>query len=139
MGLDLGDSRIGVALSDPTGTIAGALTTLQRKNPDQDIAELGKLAAEHAVSKLIIGLPINMDGSLGPQAKKTQAFAERAGAALGIPVEFWDERLSSRAVESVLIEAGMSRQKRKGVIDKVAAVYILQGYLDSRPHSERAL
>jgi putative Holliday junction resolvase len=130
MGLDLGEKRVGVALSDELGITAGPLTVLNRRPHQTFLQTIADLYNEHGVEKIIIGLPRNMDGSLGPQAQRVLAMANELKK-IGLNVDTWDERLSTVAAERVLLEADLSRQKRKQVIDKVAAAYILQGYLDS--------
>lgn len=130
MALDLGEKRVGVALSDELYITAGPLTVLNRRPHQTFLQTVADLYKEHGVVKVVIGLPRNMDGSLGPQAQRVLAMASELRK-IGLTVDTWDERLSTVAVERVLIEADLSRQKRKQVIDKVAAAYILQGYLDS--------
>jgi len=112
--------------------IAQGVTTLKRKGVDHDISELRKLIEEWEVTKIVIGLPKNMNNTLGPSAEMVLSFIEELNKHSAIPVITWDERLSTVAAEKVLLEADMSRKKRKRVIDKVAAILILQGYLDSQ-------
>ncbi len=130
MGLDVGEVRIGVALSDETGLIAQGLKTLQRESWHKDLTALAEMAAEYEVEKIVVGNPINMDGIAGPQSDKVQDFVRRLGEVTAVPIALWDERLSSSSAERVLIEGGMQRSKRKQVIDRLAAVIILQNYLD---------
>lgn len=137
MGLDVGDKRIGVAISDPMGWTAQPHTVLHRTNPAHDFARLSEQCREWQIEKLVVGLPLNMNGSVGPRAQLVREFAEQLSAVTGIEVEYWDERLSTKSAERTLLEADMSRRKRKGVVDKLAAVYILQGYLDNRSRSDR--
>lgn len=141
MGLDLGTKTIGVALSDRLLTSASALETVKRKKFGVDADALAALIAKHEVCALILGLPRNMDGSEGPRAQATRAFArnlsQRSDFA-GMPVAFWDERLSTVAAERALIEADATRKRRSEVIDAVAASYILQGALDRLRHMRRA-
>lgn len=141
MGLDLGTKTIGVALSDRLLTSASALETVKRKKFGLDADALAALIAKHEVCALILGLPRNMDGSEGPRAQATRAFArnlsQRSDFA-GMPVAFWDERLSTVAAERALIEADATRKRRSEVIDAVAASYILQGALDRLRHMRRA-
>lgn len=141
MGLDLGTKTIGVALSDRLLTSASALETVKRKKFGVDADALAALVTKHEVCALILGLPRNMDGSEGPRAQATRAFArnlsQRSDFA-GMPVAFWDERLSTVAAERVLIEADATRKRRSEVIDAVAASYILQGALDRLRHLRRA-
>jgi len=132
LGLDIGSKTIGVAVSDELCLIAQGVTTLKRKGVDHDISELRKLIEEWEVTKIVIGLPKNMNNTLGPSAEMVLSFIEELNKHSAIPVITWDERLSTVAAEKVLLEADMSRKKRKRVIDKVAAILILQGYLDSQ-------
>lgn len=131
MGLDVGDKRIGVALSDELGLTAQGLTVLRRRGLDADLAALRELAGAHGVACVVVGLPRNLDGSLGPQGEKVLAFVDRLARELGLPVETWDERLTTRAAERALIAGDLSRARRRQVVDKVAAALILQGYLDA--------
>ena len=130
LGLDLGSKTIGVAISDELHLIAQGLFTLKRKGLQQDIRELKKLIEEQNVKKLVVGLPKNMNNTLGPSAKMVLSFIEELTKSVDLPVVTWDERLSTVAAEKALLEADMSRKKRKRVIDTVAAQLILQGYLD---------
>ena len=130
--MDIGSKTIGVAVSDELCLIAQGVTTLKRKGLDHDISELRRLIEEREVTKIVIGLPKNMNNTLGPSAKMVLSFIEELNKHSAIPVITWDERLSTVAAEKVLLEADMSRKKRKRVIDKVAAMLILQGYLDSQ-------
>mgnify|MGYP001816327144 FL=1 len=130
--MDIGSKTIGVAVSDELCLIAQGVTTLKRKGLDHDISELCKLIEEREVTKIVVGLPKNMNNSLGPSAEMVLSFIEELNKHSAIPVITWDERLSTVAAEKVLLEADMSRKKRKRVIDKVAAILILQGYLDSQ-------
>jgi putative Holliday junction resolvase len=130
LGLDLGTKTIGIALSDAGRRIASPLTLISRTRFTQDAVALLALADEHAVVGFVLGLPLNMDGSEGPRAQATRAFARNLAAKTDIPIAFWDERLSTAAVERMLIEADRSRKRRAELIDKMAAAYILQGALD---------
>ncbi len=130
MGLDLGTKTIGIALSDLSQSVATPTETLKRKKFTADAAYIVSLATEQDVQALIIGLPLNMDGSEGPRAQATRAFARNMRQHTDLPVVFWDERLSTVAVERTLLEADASRKRRGEVIDKMAAGYILQGALD---------
>jgi len=132
MGLDVGTKTVGVAVSDPLGITAQGVTTVRRTGLKRDLAALEALAREREVTRAVVGLPINMDGSEGPRAEASRAFARALEQALGIPVELWDERLSTVAAERALLEADVSRAKRREVIDQVAATLILQGWLDAR-------
>lgn len=131
MGLDVGDKRIGVALSDLMGWTAQGLETIHRTNIKSDLQRIETIIKEHDVKKIVVGLPKNMNGTLGPQSEKVVEFAERLKKRTNLEIIFWDERLTTVAAERTLIEADVSRKKRKTVIDKVAAIHILQGYLDS--------
>jgi putative Holliday junction resolvase len=130
MGLDLGTKTIGVAVSDPDRRLAAPVETIARKRFGDDAARLFALAGERRVAGYVLGLPINMDGSEGPRAQATRAFARNLAKLTELPIALWDERLSTAAVERALIEADVSRDKRKAVIDQHAAAYILQGALD---------
>ena len=130
IGLDLGTKTIGLALSDVGRSIATALTTLKRVKFTKDAEALLALCAEHDVSGLVIGLPLNMDGSEGPRAQATRAFARNLAALTELPMTLWDERLSTVAAERAMIAADMSRAKRAEKIDSAAAAFILQGALD---------
>jgi putative Holliday junction resolvase len=138
MGLDVGDRRIGIALSDPLGFTAQGYSTLERKSDDQVLETISRLCDEYEVGKIVVGLPLNMNGSLGPRARLVQEWAEQLGVRSGREVVFWDERLSTVSAQRVLLEADLSRKKRKGLVDKVAAVYILQGYLDRQSQNKTA-
>lgn len=133
LGLDVGEQRIGVALSDPLGWTAQGLCTLERSQEEEkDVNRLNQIIKEYEVEKVVVGLPKNMNGSLGPQAQKVQDFAQKLEAVCGVAVIFWDERLSTVLAKRTLLDADVSRKKRKRVIDKMAAVVILQSYLDSQ-------
>lgn len=131
MGLDVGDKRIGIAMSDLLMITAQGLETYTRQEESEDIAHIASLYQQNGCSAIVCGLPLNMDGTEGFQAEKVKDFAAKVGQACGTEVIFSDERLTTVLSEKVLIQADMSRQKRRKVIDKVAAVTILQGYLDS--------
>jgi putative Holliday junction resolvase len=130
IGLDLGTKTIGVAASDPDRRIATAVETIVRKAFTADAQRLLALAAERAAVGFVLGLPINMDGSEGPRAQSTRAFARNLAKITELPIALWDERLSTVAVERELIAADVSRAKRAAVIDQHAAMFILQGALD---------
>ncbi len=130
LGLDVGKKTIGLALSDITLTIASPLETIKRTRFGDDAERLGRLIEEFAVGALVIGLPINMDGSEGRRCQSVRAFAANLMARIDIDICFWDERLSTRAAERMLIDADLSRQRRGELVDKTAAAYILQGALD---------
>jgi len=130
VGLDLGTKTIGVAVSDPDRRLAAGVTTIIRKAFKADAETLLALGRERRVTGLVLGLPINMDGSEGPRAQSTRAFARNLAKLTELPIGLWDERLSTAAVERGLIEADMSRARRAEVIDQHAAAFILQGALD---------
>ena len=135
IGLDLGTKTIGVAASDPDRRLATAVETIARKTFSADAARLLALAAERQAAAFVLGLPINMDGSEGPRAQSARAFAKNLARLTDLPIAFWDERLSTAAVERELIAADMSRARRAKVIDQHAAVFILQGALDRLAHA----
>lgn len=130
MGLDIGDKTIGVAVSDIMGLTAQGVTTIKRVGKKKDIEEIKKIIAERQVNKIVSGLPKNMNGTIGTQGEKVQKFCELLKQETNLPIEFWDERLSTVAAERSLIEGNVRRENRKKVIDMLAAVIILQGYLD---------
>jgi putative Holliday junction resolvase len=130
IGLDLGTKTIGVAASDPDRRLAAGVETVARKSFSADAARLIALAAERKAIGFVLGLPINMDGSEGPRAQSTRAFARNLARLTDLPIALWDERLSTAAVERDLIAADASRRKRAAVIDQHAAAFILQGALD---------
>ncbi len=139
MGLDVGDRRIGVALSDETATLASALTTVSRVGGRKDAAAVADLARRHEVAAVVVGLPLNMDGTRGPQAEKVLGFVEGLRRRLApVPVVTRDERLTTVEAEEKLREAGMGWKERKRLVDQVAAVVILQEYLDERPSAAAA-
>ncbi len=130
MGLDLGEKTIGIALSDGLRMTATPVETLRRKKFTPDARHIIDMAERENVAAFVIGLPVNMDGSMGPRVQSTKAFARNLARMTDIPVVLWDERLSTAAVERTLLEADMSRAKRAQVVDKLAAAWILQGLLD---------
>lgn len=130
MGLDIGDKTIGVAVSDIMGLTAQGVTTIKRIGKKKDIEAIKKIIEEKQVNKIVSGLPKNMNGTVGPQGEKVQKFCELLKEETNLPIEFWDERLSTVAAERSLIEGNVRRENRKKVIDMLAAVIILQGYLD---------
>lgn len=134
MGLDVGSKTVGVALSDELGWTAQGLTTIQinEEKSEFGIDKLGTIIKESQVKEIVVGLPKNMNGSIGPRGEASQHYADLLEKTFGLPVVLWDERLTTMAAERVLLEADVSRKKRKKVIDKMAAVMILQGYLDSK-------
>ncbi|SHK08370.1 Holliday junction resolvase RuvX [Desulforamulus aeronauticus] len=131
MGLDVGDKTIGVALSDPLGWTAQGLEVIRRENIEKDFTRLDEIIQEYQVERILVGLPKNMNATIGPQGEKVLAFVEQLKDKFALPVKTWDERLSTVAAERMLIQADVSRSKRKKVIDKMAAAVILQGYLDA--------
>ncbi len=136
LGLDLGEKNIGVAVSDQLGWTAQGLESIRSNGQvDADLDKINVVVQKYEVEKIIVGLPRNMDGSYGPQAKKALKYAKLLNKRLDLPVETWDERLSTVAAQRVLIEADVSRKKRRRVVDKMAAAIILQGYLDSTVHN----
>jgi len=130
IGLDYGDKTIGVAVSDDLGITAQGVTTIKRVGARKDINRVLEYVEEYEASEIVVGLPRSMDGSMGPRAEKTVEFAEKLMSSTDVPVKYYDERLSTSMVERMLIEADVSRKKRKQVIDMLAAQVILQGYLD---------
>lgn len=137
IGVDLGEKTIGLSLSDVNRTIASPLETLPRGKFKADAEKLLALAAKFGVGGLVIGLPRNMDGSEGPSAQSARAFVRNLSPLTELAIVFWDERLSTAAVERTLIEADTSRRRRDEVVDKVAAAYILQGALDRLGYGKR--
>lgn len=130
LGLDLGQKTIGVAISDPLGFTAQGLTTIRRSIKEKDIEELKKICEDYKVESIVIGLPKNMNGTIGPSGEIAMAFGKLIEEQLEIEVKFWDERLTTVAAHKAMLEADLSRSKRKKIVDKVASTYILQGYLD---------
>ncbi len=132
LALDVGDVRIGVALSDETGTLASGLVTLRSAGPRKDAQAVAALVREHAVAEVVVGLPLRLDGTLGPRGEQVVAFVERLRRVLRVPVVTRDERLTSVAADERLAEAGVKRRERKARIDQAAAALILQEHLDER-------
>lgn len=131
MGVDYGDRRTGLAVSDDSRVIAFPRETLECDHVEQAAAAVARAAEAERAAEIVVGHPVNMDGSKGTRAVRTEAFAAELAKRTAIPVRMWDERLSTKIAESVLIEAGTRREKRRGVVDKLAAQVILQGYLDA--------
>jgi putative Holliday junction resolvase len=133
MGLDVGSKTVGIALSDELGWTAQGLKTLKINEEKNEFGfdEIGQLIKEYEVSKVVIGLPKNMNGSIGPRGEASQQYAKEIETKFAVETVLWDERLTTMAAERILLEADVSRKKRKKVIDKMAAMMILQGYLDS--------
>lgn len=132
LGLDPGEKRIGVAVSDALGITAQPLTSIPRSSLKADIEAIRQICEAYQVKHIVLGLPLNLNGSMGEKARQAVELAAELKEHLGLEVTLWDERLSTQAVEEVLLDADTSRRKRKRVIDKLAAAYILQGYLDRR-------
>ena len=130
MALDVGSRTIGIACSDALLMTAQGIETIRRTSLENDFNRLRELISEYEVHELVVGMPKNMNGTKGDRAEKTEEFVEKMKAVIDLPVTFWDERLSTVMAERQLIAADVSRKKRKGVIDKMAAVVVLQGYLD---------
>ena len=130
LGLDMGSKTIGVALSDPLGWTAQGITTIRRTKKEQDLEEVNKICNEYGVETIVVGLPKNMNGTIGESGEKALEFAEQLKEKPGLPIEMWDERLTTVAAHRAMLEADLSRNKRKKIVDKIAATYILQGYLD---------
>ena len=135
LGVDPGKKRVGLAVCDPTESLASPLQVLQRRALEQIVADIAAVCRREQVGAVVVGLPLNMDGSKGPAAQDAEHLAQKIAEAAGLPVHLWDERLSSVTVEQRLIELDMSRAKRRGKIDKLAAQVILQGFLDARHHA----
>lgn len=134
LGLDVGDRRIGLALGDPLGVLASTLGALERRGAERDIKAILALIEENKVERIVVGLPRRLDGTLGDQARKVQDFVQKLMEASSVPVEFWDERLSTVAAQDRLREAG-ARRPARGRVDAAAATHVLQGYLDARDRS----
>jgi putative Holliday junction resolvase len=132
MGLDVGDKRIGIAFSDEGASIALPRETLERKGTSKDVARLVELARSEEVREIVVGMPFSLDGSMGPQAERVARFVEVLRSATELPVVTWDERFSTKDAERMLLDADVSRAKRKNVVDRLAAALILQSYLDAR-------
>ncbi len=132
LGIDFGDARIGLAISDPIGFFASGLETYNRKNPQADIQHILNLIKEKDVKTLVVGLPLNMDGTEGIRVEKTKEFCEQLKDLAGVDIIYVDERLTTVQAEKMLIEQNVRREDRKKVIDKVAATIILQSYLDKK-------
>lgn len=133
LGVDFGERRIGLSVSDPVGITAQPAGTLERRSPEEAVEDIRSLAAERGAGRIVVGLPLNMNGSEGPAARAARGFAESLRRGVGLPVVLWDERLTTAEGESLMRSAGLSRRKRAGRRDGIAAQLILQSYLDSRP------
>jgi putative Holliday junction resolvase len=136
LGLDIGEKRIGIAVSDALRCTAQGLTVLNRSGVADDIGVIKELIKTSQVSEVVVGLPKNMDGSLGEGARKVLSFVSKLEEALSVPIVLWDERWTTVAATRMLLQADVTRKKRRKVVDKVAAVLILQGYLDSLDNPE---
>lgn len=132
MGLDIGDRTVGVAVSDEGGVLAQGVCVVRRRTLERDLEALRALVLERGVERIVAGLPRRLAGDLGPQAEKVLAFVGALREAVAIPVELWDERLTTRIAERTLREADVARSRRRALVDQVAASVILQGFLDSR-------
>jgi len=135
MALDVGKVRVGVAVTDPLGYTAQPLLTLWRKTRGEDLRSLLRLIRRHEVTEIVVGNPLHMSGDVSPWAAKVQEFAEELRVRSGLPVQLWDERLSSVAAHEILNEAGHDKRDRKYVIDQVAAVVILRGWMEAKEHA----
>jgi putative holliday junction resolvase len=131
LGIDLGTKTLGLALSDVERRIASPLATLERSKFTADAKKIQALVARFGIGAIVFGLPLNMDGSEGPRAQATRAFARNLAAHIGLPTLFWDERLSTAAVNRMLINFDTTRRRRAALVDKMAAAYILQGFLEA--------
>ncbi|MBI3988069.1 MAG: Holliday junction resolvase RuvX [candidate division NC10 bacterium] len=136
LGVDLGEKTIGLAVSDELGLTAQGLPTITRGEPEEDLAALGELIRQFQVQEVVVGLPRHLDGRWGEEAEAASTFARMLETRFHTKTVLWDERWTTKAAERFLIEAGVRRKKRRQVVDRVAAVLILQGYLDSRPPQE---
>jgi putative holliday junction resolvase len=132
LGLDVGARRIGIAVSDPLGITAQGLETLQRRNKRQDFAALQRIVGDYQVREIVVGLPLRMSGAEGTQSGKMQVFAEDLRKRFGLPVHLWDERLTSAEANRLLRETDLSIEKRAKAVDRMAAILILQGWMESR-------
>ena len=131
--LDVGEARVGIAVSDELGITAQGVDVVRRVGGRRDLEAIAEVLRPYAPDRLVVGLPLSMSGAEGPQAARVRAFANDVATHLGLPLEFWDERLTTVAAERTLLEADVSRRRRREVIDKVAATLILQGYLARKP------
>jgi len=138
LGIDPGKRRVGLAISDPGETFSSPLAVLGRRSTEQVVSEIAGVCRREGVEAIVVGLPLNMDGTKGAAAKEAERLAAQVAEAAGLPVQLWDERLSSVSAERSLLEADMSRQKRRRTIDKVAAQIILQSFLDARRNADDA-
>ncbi len=133
LALDVGNRRIGVAVSDELGLTAQPVLTLERRrNTREDLRSIGRLARKYGVAAIVVGNPVHLSGELSPQAKKTQAFAAQLGELTGLPIHLWDERLTTREAHQILYETGHARQEHRRVVDQVAATLILRDFLEQK-------
>ena len=133
LGLDVGERRIGVAVSDPTGTIARPVTVVQRRSRANDFAAIGALVAEYGARLVVVGQPLTLDGKIGPQAREVERYAQSLAQALPVPLRMWDERYSTLTAEDAIRESrGRGKRRRESEVDAVAAAVILQAFLDSQ-------
>ena len=138
MGIDYGDSRIGVAVSDPLGWTAQGIETINRKTgPGAALDRIVRLVEEYDVSRIVVGFPVNMNGTVGPRGEKTLEFIEELSKKTGLEIIKWDERLTTVAANRAMHEMGIKTSRKKSIVDRIAAVYILQGYLDSLGKEEK--
>src|SRR5579863_833721 len=139
LGLDIGNRRIGVAVSDELGLTAQPVLTLERRSSRrEDLRSIARLCRRFNVAGIVVGNPVHLSGETSPQAAKTQAFATELGTLAGLPIHLWDERLTTREAHQILYESGRPRQDHKNVVDQVAAVLILQSFLDERARDEKS-
>ena len=132
LGLDYGDRRIGVAVSDELGWTAQGIDTLEKRRDEGELVKIAELIKQYEVGEIVVGLPKNMNGTIGPRGEICMEFAEKLRTQLALPVHLWDERLTTVSAHRTLLEADVSRSKRKQVVDKMAAMLILQNYMDSK-------
>jgi len=137
MGLDIGEKTIGIAVTDPLLIMAQPVTTIRRTSLEKDFACIAEKIKEYDIGEIVIGLPLNMDGSSGEKVKIVLSFKDKLSAAVPIPIMTWDERLSTVAMQKTMIDADVSRSRRRQVIDKLAAVFILQGYMDFKKMGQK--
>lgn len=130
--MDVGEKNIGLAISDKLGLIAQGLPSLRRQTKNEDFSAIAGILKEHQITEIVVGMPINLDGSLGKKAQEIAAFLEDLKKRISLPIKVWDERFTSVQAERILLEADLSRKKRKRKIDQLAAQLILQNYLDSK-------
>jgi putative Holliday junction resolvase len=132
LALDYGTKRIGVALSDELGWTAQPLETFERRTLDRDVAHIAALVESHSVERVVLGLPLQLDGREGPAVRAMREFTDKLEGSLPVPVVLWDERMTTKAAEELLIAADVSRKKRKGIVDRIAAAILLRSYLEAQ-------